>query len=63
MPRLRRFLRTFKLFFAAPTAALLEEGAGTFEFLSVAQEAGAVEVDVGQVQALMAALGKSRLTI
>jgi hypothetical protein len=41
------FLGVFKFLFAAPVAALLDEGAGAFEFLFVAEEAGASKVDVG----------------
>jgi hypothetical protein len=54
---LRGFFRVFEFLFAAPVAALLDEGAGAFEFSFVAEEAGAVEVDVGQVQPHGAALG------
>jgi hypothetical protein len=51
------FFSVFKLLFAAPVAALLDEGAGAFEFLFVAEEPGAVEVDVSQVQPHGAARG------
>ena len=36
---------------------MLDEGTGAFEFLFVADEADAVEVDVGQVESRGAALG------
>src|SRR5207247_5838304 len=38
-PILRGFFGIFEFLFAAPVAALLDESAGAFEFLSVAQEA------------------------
>ena len=44
LSRLRRYLSVFEFLFAAPVAALLDEGAGTFKFLFVE---GAVEVEVG----------------
>ena len=40
-------LGVIEFLFAAPVAALLDESAGAFEFLFVAEEAGAVKVDVG----------------
>jgi hypothetical protein len=44
---LRGLLSIFEFFFAPPVAALLDERACAFEFLFVAEKAGAVEVDVG----------------
>ena len=46
LPFLRRLLRILKLFLPPPVAALLDEGAGAFEFLFVAEKAGAVDVGV-----------------
>ncbi|MEK7677282.1 MAG: hypothetical protein AAB676_15745 [Verrucomicrobiota bacterium] len=56
-PRLRRFLCVFEFLFVAPVAAALDHRAGFLQLLFVAEEAGAVEVDVGQMQPLMATLG------
>src|SRR5205809_1837160 len=50
LPAFRGFLGVFEFLFAAPMTALLDEGAGASEFFFVAEEAGEVEVDVGQVQ-------------
>ena len=57
LPAFRGFLGVFEFLFAAPMTALLDEGAGAPEFFFVAEEAGEVEVDVGQVQPHGAALG------
>ena len=52
-----RLPRRLRVLVCSARAALLDEGAGAFEFLFVAEEAGAVKVDVGQVQPHRDALG------
>ena len=46
-----------EFFFATPIAVLFDERAGFREFGSVAEETGAVQVDVGEVKRHRAALG------
>jgi hypothetical protein len=53
----RGFFGVFEFVLAARVAALLCEGAGAFEFLFVAENAGAVKGHIGQVQSHGTALG------
>ena len=52
-----RRLGVFQFFLPPPVAALLDEIADLFQFLLVAEQAGAVQVDVGHEQAHVAARG------